>query len=68
MKKEILHYKNYIAEVIFQPFYDDSTPMSKQYQLIIKKDNIALIKRYRFTRNGAITFFKTWVNKQESKL
>lgn len=62
MNKEVIYYEDYIAEIIYQPFFDDSTAKSKQYKLIIKKDNKEFINRYGFTKNGAITFFKKWVN------
>lgn len=58
--EKIIHL-GYEIELIYQPFYDDSMPKSKQYRLIIKKQGHELINRYGFTRSGAIAFYKRWV-------
>ena len=58
MDKQIIERSGYTAEIIFQPFFDDSTQKSKQYKLIIKQDDKELINRYGFTRNGAVAFFE----------
>ena len=63
MRNERINYLGYEIEIIYQPFYDDSTAKSKQYRVIIKKDEIEYINRYGSTRNGAVTFYKNWVNK-----
>ena len=64
MDKQIIERSGYTAEIIFQPFFDDSTQKSKQYKLIIKQDDKELINRYGFTRNGAVAFFEKWLNKK----
>lgn len=64
---EKYEYKNYIAILEYQPFFDDSTPRSQQYNLKIEKDGKTFINRYRFTGSGAITFFHRWVDKKLSK-
>jgi hypothetical protein len=61
MDVERIIYLGYEIELIYQPFFDDSTPKSKQYKLIIKKQGRELINRYGFTRSGAITFYKRWI-------
>ena len=38
MNVEKINYSGYDIEIIYQPFFDDSTAKSKQYQLIIRKD------------------------------
>ena len=58
---EKCNYEGYEIELIYQPFYDDSTPKSKQYRLIIKKQGNELINRYGLTRSGAIAFYKKWI-------
>ena len=65
MKIEKFEYMGYIAELIYQPFFDDSTPRSRQYKLKIIKDNTVLIDRYNFTRDGAIAFFHRWVDNKK---
>lgn len=67
MKTETIEYEGYKATIIYQPFYDDSTPKSQQYKLTIEKDGRVYIDRYRFTNNGAKTFFIRWVNKKINK-
>lgn len=67
MKKEVIEYKGYKGEIIYRPFFDDSTPLSKQYKLIISKEGKIYIDRYRFTGNGAKTFFHRWVDKKIGK-
>ena len=57
MDVERIIYLGYEIELIYQPFFDDSTPKSKQYKLIIKMQGRELINRYRFTRSGAIAFY-----------
>ncbi len=64
MNVEKIKYLGYDIELIYQPFYDSSTPISQQYRLIIKKQEKVLINKYRFTRSGAISFYKSWVDKQ----
>lgn len=44
MNIEEIEYLNYTVKIIYQPFFDDSTPRSKQYQLIIEKGGVELIK------------------------
>ena len=66
MNIEKIQYFGYEIELIYQPFYDDSTPKSKQYKLIVKKDNIEFINRYRLTRGSALTYSKKWINKKEN--
>ena len=61
MYMEKCNYEGYEIELIYQPFYDDSTPKSKQYRLIIKKQGNELINRYGLTRSGAIAFYKKWI-------
>lgn len=68
MSSEKIIYLGYIIEIIYQPFFDDSTAKSKQYQLIIKKDGLELINRYGITRSSAIAFSKKWINKRENRV
>ena len=67
MDFEKIIYLGYEIELIYQPFYDDSTPKSKQYKLIIKKQGHELINRYGFTRSGAIAFYKRWASDHSSE-
>lgn len=53
-----IQYLGYEIELIYQPFYDDSTPKSKQYKLIIKKDNIEFMNPYGLTRGSALAYSK----------
>lgn len=64
MNIEEIEYLNYTVKIIYQPFFDDSTPRSKQYQLIIEKGGVELTNRYGLTYNGAKTWFKRWIDKQ----
>lgn len=61
MDVEKIVYLGYEIELIYQPFFDDSKPKSKQYKVIIKKNGNDLINRYGFTRSGAIAFYKKWI-------
>ncbi len=63
MNEKILIYKEYKVEIIYQPHFDDKTPKSKQYLLIISKDNREYIHRYGFTNSGANAFYKNWIDK-----
>ena len=64
MNVEKISYLGYDVELIYQPFYDITASKSQQYKLIIKKQGKVCIDRYRFTRSGAISFYKNWVEKQ----
>ena len=64
MDVERIIFLGYEIELIYQPFFDDSTPKSKQYKLIIKKQGREFINRYEFTRSGAVSFYKKWIDKQ----
>ena len=66
MNVEEMNYLGYDIEIIYQPFFDDSTAKSKQYQLIIRKDGKELINRYGLTRGSAITYYQRWINKKIS--
>ncbi len=64
MNIEKNNYRGYDIELVYQPFFDDSKPKSKQYQLIIKSQGVEYINQYGLTRSGAISFYKKWVDKQ----
>ena len=66
MDIEKIQFLGYEIELIYQPFYDDSTPKSKQYRLIVKKNNIEFINRYGLTRSNALNYSKKWINKKEN--
>lgn len=63
MNIEKINYRGYDIEIIYQPFFDDSTAKSKQYKLIIKKQGNEYINRYGLTYSGAISFYKKWIDK-----
>lgn len=67
MDVERIIYLGYEIELIYQPFFDDSTPKSKQYKLIIKMQGRELINRYGFTRSGAIAFYERWITENSCK-
>ena len=64
MDVEKNNYRGYDIELIYRPFYDDSTQKSKQYKLLIKKHGVECINKYGLTRSGAINFYKKWIDKQ----
>lgn len=68
MNVEKFNYTGYDIEIIYQPFFDDSTAKSKQYQLIISKDGKEYINRYGLTRSYAITYYKQWIDKKQKTL
>ncbi len=65
MKIENLNYRGYEIKLIYQPFFDDSTAKSKQYNVIVKKGDIEFINRYGLTRGSAIAYSKEWINNKE---
>lgn len=64
MNVEKINYSGYDIEIIYQPFFDDSTAKSKQYQLIIRKDGKEHVNRYGLTRSSAITHYMRWIDKK----
>ena len=68
MNVEKINYSGYDIEIIYQPFFDDSTAKSKQYQLIIRKDGKEYVNRYGLTRSSAITYYKRWMDKKTKKI
>lgn len=63
--------KNYLGfeiDLIYQPFFDNSTPRSRQYKLIIKKYGLEFVNKYGFTYSGAKTFYKRWIDNYLRKL
>ena len=66
MDNEKIQYLGYEIVLIYQPFYDDSTPKSRQYRVIVKKENIEFINRYGLTRGSALAYSKKWINKKEN--
>ena len=67
MDIEKMQYLGYEIVLIYQPFYDDATPKSRQYRVIVKKEDIEFINRYGLTRNSALAYSKEWINKKENK-
>ena len=65
MNIEKINYSGYDIEIIYQPFFDDSTAKSKQYQLIIRKDGVEYVNRYGLTRGSAIIYYHRWIDKKE---
>lgn len=61
METERFYHDKYTIELIYQPFFDDSTPKSRQYKIFIRKEGIILVERYGFTHSGAIAFVKKWI-------
>lgn len=66
MDIEKIQYLGYEIVLIYQPFYDDSTPKSRQYRVIVKKENIEFINRYGLTRGSALAYSKNWINRKEN--
>lgn len=63
MNIEKIEYLGFDVEIIYQPFFDDSTARSKQYKVIIKKDGVEQASRYGITYNNALVYYKNWINK-----
>ena len=63
MKIEKINSFGYDIEIVYQPFFDDSKPKSKQYQLIIKRNNVEYVNCYGMTYNSAVVRYKKWINK-----
>ena len=61
METERFYHDKYTIELIYQPFFDDSTPKSRQYKIFIKKERNILVERYGFTHSAAIAFVKKWI-------
>lgn len=66
MDIEKKQYLGYEIVLIYQPFYDDSTPKSRQYRVIVKKENTEFINRYGLTRSSALAYSKKWIDKKEN--
>ncbi len=66
MNIEKFNYSGYDIKIIYQPFFDDSTAKSKQYQLIIRKDGREYINRYGLTRGSAIAYYQRWIDKKKT--
>ena len=66
MNIERINDSGYDIEIIYQPFFDDSTAKSKRYQLIIRKDGAEFINRYGLTRGCAISFYQRWIEKKKA--
>ncbi len=66
MDIEKLQYLGYEIVLIYQPFYDDATSKSRQYRVIVRKENIEFINRYGLTRSSALAYSKKWINKKEN--
>ena len=45
METERFYHDKYTIELIYQPFFDDSTPKSRQYKIFIKKEGNILVER-----------------------
>lgn len=60
METERFYHDKYTIELIYQPFFDDSTPKIRQYKIFIKKEG-NILERYGFTHSGAIAFVKKWI-------
>lgn len=64
MNVEKFDHLGYDIEIIYQPFFDDSTAKSKQYKLIIRKDGVEYINRYGLTHGSAVAFYQRWTDKK----
>lgn len=56
--------KQYEMELIYQPFFDASTPESKQYTLIVKKVTDEYTNCYGQTLSSALAYQNKWIKKE----
>lgn len=64
MIEELKHINGYEITIEYNDGFDDYTPPSKRYQLIIKRKEKECINKYGLPLGGAKSYYKKWLTKQ----